>query len=357
MVNSPIKSTDVRLLLPEVIWLEPEHFKQAIDIKNQVTGEAHQWQTYLNALALFSFEEWLKERISERKINRDINLVEAVFHLKVGEFKLCLIASENLLDEVVSVPENVISKPELAAHFYVVLEVLEEQEEVIVRGFLPWERLINDLPRQNLPPLQDGCYQLPLSVFDPEPNHLLFSCRYLEASAISLPEASAKSSATQSPTEGEQKLGRYVKESKTKLSQWLEGVFESGWQTIDALINPELNLALSTRNISDGAKGGKLINLGIQLDSKTVALLLTIIPDAQKKLGIVVQLFPTGEEKYLPSNLKLTLLSKLGKKLQETQSREGDNYIQLKPFKGQPGKCFSIEISMGDVTVREDFEL
>jgi hypothetical protein len=39
------------------------------------------------------------------------------------------------------------------------------------------------------------------------------------------------------------------------------------------------------------------------------------------------------------------------------RSRPQDSYIQLKSFKGEPGKRFSIEISLGDVSVKEEFEL
>jgi hypothetical protein len=67
--------------------------------------------------------------------------------------------------------------------------------------------------------------------------------------------------------------------------------------------------------------------------------------------------YPTGGERHLPANLKLTLRSKAGKTLQEVISRGQDNYIQLKSFKGKLGTRFSIEVSMGDVKVREDFEL
>lgn len=130
-----------------------------------MTGEAERWQTYLNTLALLGFEQWLSERIPARTVNRDTNVVSAGCNLKVGEFKICLIATEHLLDEVVNVPQTTIEQPELAAHFYVVLEVLEEQEQVIVRGELRYDQLVNYLLRDDLQLLRDGCYQLATSVF------------------------------------------------------------------------------------------------------------------------------------------------------------------------------------------------
>jgi hypothetical protein len=348
MNNSPANSTDFRFLLPEIIWLEPEHFEQAKEISDLVNGEALQWQTHLNALALLGFEKWLNDRIPEQAVYRDATGIVNVCYLKFGEFKLCLIASEGLLDEVINVPQDAIASPELAAHFYVVLEVLEEQGQVIIKGFLRYDQVVNYRSRDNLQLLRDGCYKLPLSALDTEPNHLLFYCRFLEPTAIPLC-GSAERSAMPSL--------RYLKETRTKLSQWLQGVFNEGWLAIDALVNPQANLALSTRNIQVSVKGGKLIDLGMQLGSQTAALLVDVTEETENKLGVLVQLHPTGREKYLPPNLKLTLLSKAGKKLQEVQSRGQDNYIQLQSFKGEPGKRFSIEVTLSDTRLREYFEL
>jgi Protein of unknown function (DUF1822) len=333
MLISPMNLTDFRLLSPEVIELEPEHFEQAREFSDKVTDEANQWQTYLNALAQVSFEEWLKSRIPDG----------------LGKFKFCAIATEHLLDEVVNIPQNIIQDLEKIAHFYVVIEVLEEAEQVIIRGFLSYEQLVNYLNQFNLQLCQDGCYHIPLDVFDPEPNHLLSYCRFLSPSVFNLPVAA-------SSTKTSENLLESVKETRTRLSQWLENIFDDTWQAIDALISPEAGLAWSTRNAELGTKRCKLIDLGIQLDSQTIALLVNVIEEPDEKLSILLQLHPTGGQKYLPPDLKLTLLSKAGKFLQEVTSRSQDNYIQLKSFKGEHGKRFSVEVSLNDAKVKEDFE-
>lgn len=340
-----INSHNLSLLLPEVIDLDPEYFRQAKEISDKVTGEAHQWQTYLNVLALQGFEQWLSERIPGKTISRENCGIEQVFYLKLGDCKLCLIAKEHLLDEVVNFPQALF-QPESAAHFYVLLEVLEEEEQVIVRGFLRNEQLIN---YQNQFDLQSqGWCELPLSLFDSSANRLLYYCRFYAKTAISIPVTSVETK-----TEVE-----YLKETRTKLSQWFQEIVDSSWEAIDTLINPEANLAWNTRMTEfPGSKKGKLINLGMELNHQTVALLVNVGEEIEDKLSILIQLHPTGETRYLPPHLKLTLLSKAEKILQEVESRSGDNYIQLKSFKGEPGKRFSIEVSLSDVKVRENFEL
>ena len=337
---------DFRLLSPESIWLDPEDFDRAKNISKRASHESSQWQIYLNTLALFALEKWLKERMPEQSISTSDRLVENTGRLNIGEFKVCAIATEHLLDELVKLPRDVVESPELTTHFYAILEVLEEQEEVIFRGYLNYNQSIDYRDRTNLQP-QDDFYQLPLSLFDTEPNHLLFSCRFLEPTSISLPVEATMTTATSK---------EYI-QNTTKLSQWLQNIFDETWQTIDSLINPEANLEYGLRNVDPQVKRAKLINLGMQLGEGNVALLVKIKGEPNGKLAVSIQLHPDGEARHLPPNLKLILLSKAGKVLQEVQSRTQDNYIQLKSFRGEPGKRFQIQVSLGSLSITENFEL
>jgi hypothetical protein len=349
-----MNATDLRLLLPDSIWLEAEQIEQAREISHQAVGEAHQWQAYLNSLGLLGFEQWINERLPDHSLHRETTAIEVAAQLQVGDFKLCLVTAEHVLDEVVAIPEAAINRPELISHFYVVLEVIEEQQEVIIRGFLRHDQLINHF-RQAHFKSSNGHYLVPLSFVDSEPNHLLFYCRFLEPASI--PPLLLSSAQAGSITGISNSIHLDLQKTRTKLDQWLEGIFEETWQTLDALINPTAALALSTRNAETDIRRGKLVDLGMQLARQTVALLIIVAPEIENKLSVLVQLHPTNEAKTLPPHLKLTLLSKLGKVLQDVESRQHDSYIQLKSFRGEPGKCFSIEISLEGTTIKEDFEL
>ncbi len=357
MLNSTY-SPDLRLLLPETVWLEPEHFLLAQKISSSDTTNLNDsWQAYLNALALLAFEEWLCERLPNKVISRDASFIETAGNLKIDDFKFCAIATEHLLDEVVKIPQAVIENPEYSAHFYVILEVLEEEEEVIIRGFVPYKQLIEIKSSFKLS-VDRSCYQLPLSLFDMEPSHLLVYQRYVQASEFALPVVDSRVTLCENVSE-------LVSSTTTKLSQWLQGVIDEAWQTIDSIYNPELNLAFSTRNIDLATKKAKIIDLGIDFGNRKVALLVNISPDksaeskgesSQEKINVLAQLYPMSGEKYLPPNIKFMLISKAGKTLQEVTSRIQDNYIQLKPFKGQVGKKFSIQITLEGISFKENFE-
>jgi hypothetical protein len=176
------------------IILSDDDIDRAAEISDRIPNRLKQWQVYLNCLALSAFEKWLDERAESLKINPDkctilqpalANFINGVANLQVGEFKVCLIATGSLSDEMVSLPRVIMDLPEFIPHFYVLVEVLEERQSANVYAFLSYQEL---LERQNLTSLQsDGNYQLPISCFDNNPDRLLLYLRCLEVSAISLP--------------------------------------------------------------------------------------------------------------------------------------------------------------------------
>lgn len=144
-------------------------------------------------------------------------------------------------------------------------------------------------------------------------------------------------------------------QSKIHLSQWLENIFEIGWQSIETILGLEQqNLAFTLRS-NFSIKRAKLMDLGLQLGHRSLALLVAITPETEEKVGILVQLHPMAGETYLPPNLKLSMLSESGEILQEVESRSVDNYIQLKRFRGLPGENFGIQLTFGEVNLIENF--
>jgi hypothetical protein len=339
---------NMTFLITQDIWLEAEDFDRANEIVSNEISEPQQWQAYLNALAVFSLEKWLSQEILDKAISQNLSSIENVGLLNIGGFKIGAIATEQVLDEVVNIPQAAIDNPELASHFYVLLEVSEEEEIAIIRGLIRYDQLIDYRNTYNLQLNENNCYQLPLEFLDSEPNHLLFYTRYIEPAAIPLPVTAQ--------TKVQESLRQYFQDTTTKISGWLEGVFDETWQTLDFMLNSQ-SVALSTRNIEAGTKRGKFIDLGMQFGNKTVALLISVTEEEEEKLCILAQLHPAGGDKFLPPNITLTLLSKAGKNLQTVESRNQDNFIQLKPFRGETGKKFSIQVSLENAIICEDFEI
>lgn len=156
-----------------------------------------------------------------------------------------------------------------------------------------------------------------------------------------------------------------VENRRVNLSQWFTDIFETGWQTVEALLNPaELDFAFRFRSADSavlieseqsdsGHRRGKLIDLGIQLADRPVALIVELTPEDGKR-NILLQVHPTGNQIYLPPLLQLTVLDESGLIFLEAQARSADNYIQLQ-FSGLPGEQFSVRVALGDASIVEDF--
>ncbi|MDP8964736.1 MAG: DUF1822 family protein [Cyanobacteriota bacterium] len=189
---------DFEALSPETIDLSPESIAQAVELSTNIPNEQQQWQTYLNVLALYAFEEWLGSRSIDLTIDREYcsvlqpataNVIDAVCNLKVNEFNICLMAAGSLIDEEVTLPRAVVDLPEFVPHFYVLVEVQEEQETAVVHSFLSYEQLVNRRASVNLEADEDWTYQLPLTWFEADPDRLLLFLRCLEQMAMSLPSS------------------------------------------------------------------------------------------------------------------------------------------------------------------------
>lgn len=138
------------------------------------------------------------------------------------------------------------------------------------------------------------------------------------------------------------------------LGQWMQHIFEAGWQAIADVLNPQqqANLALGFRNASVGR--AKLIHLGTQPDSQIVALRVTLKPEDDEKIALDVAVYPTGKKIYLPENLKLILLSPSGEVLDEYPASREKESLDVS-LSGKPGEVFRVKISLGDLSIAEEF--
>ncbi|MUG92029.1 DUF1822 family protein [Scytonema sp. UIC 10036] len=355
-----------RKLSPEVIYLETEHFESAKENSDQNLDEAHQWKIYLNTLALLGFEKWLRERVPDIKINRDncsifqpnsINALAGVCYLSLGDFHLCLITVDNLIDDYVTVPKR-------AAHFYVLLEVLEEAEQLSIHGFLRYDQLIEYCQSINLEATSDNSYELPLSWYDPEVNNLLLYLRFLSSTAISLPSiVEVNNTEIQNLTPDTSIANKAL----VNLTNWGREVFEGGWQSSKNLWKTlDSNYAWGyarSHSVYYHSSGAKKLDFGLLLNGQSVALIVNLKRLENNEVDVLVQVAPCCEEhrneEYLPSGLKLKITlnpNTCESESQEVTAREADYIIQLE-FSEALGKQFQVEVSFKNAVIAENFLL
>lgn len=135
-----------------------------------------------------------------------------------------------------------------------------------------------------------------------------------------------------------------------KLSNWFAGIFEEIWLPTEAVLTPRLGFA--KRSSIDTVKRAKVIDFGLLLNRQKVALVVTIQPEVDSEVGVLVQVHPLGEKEYLPSGLKLKI--ELESDSEEVEARAADQLIQLE-FSEIPGKCFSVKVILDDAEIAENF--
>ena len=200
-MNQPISNSELTDLLD---WeclnetqteLSTEHFQQAARLSQSIHFSQQRWQVYINALAVLGFEQWLKERAPDLQLRIEqssiwqpkyANLLPAACNIWVDNFKICIITGRNLIDEH-NIPFAVFDIPRFTAHFYILMQVIEEKEQVALSGFISYEQYCRYQQTAQLQIEPDWTYSIPQSWFNSESNALLLNLRCLSADAIQLP--------------------------------------------------------------------------------------------------------------------------------------------------------------------------
>ncbi|MEO0934826.1 MAG: DUF1822 family protein [Cyanobacteria bacterium J06641_2] len=364
MRNTLMEQDDLLLALQlEVVELEPVDFEYSAEISHKVIDEGLRWQTYQNALGLIGFEKWLKQRKPELQVNKSqcsilqsqsVTKINAVCNLKVNDLIVCLINTDDLTEEFVEVTKAALDFPEFMAHFYVLIEVLEEQKQVTINGFLRYDQLNKYRESVNLQKSQSEDYQLPLSLFKSEPSQLLLYLNFLAPSAIPVPPP-----VPVIPAIPVKEIIGQASQSIVNLSRWLHGAFDTGWENQTAFAFRFRDARSQETDITESSlaivKRGKLLNLGIEKADESVVLIVGFkAAEEPNKFQVLVEICPTGGQTYLPQDLQLMVLDETGKAVMQAQARNTNKNICL-DFKGNTEERFSIKVILGDTSITENF--
>jgi hypothetical protein len=238
-------------LAPDAIALSSEAMDHALALSQRSPQTENQWQIYLTALALNGFEQWLGDRASELTAERSrctimsppvADATTAACNLQVNGFRLCIIGTESIFDGTIAIPAVALDDPDCMAHFYVPIEVQEEQAHVLMRGFLRYDQL-EQHQATSLQLVEDGTYHLPLAWFETDVNRLLLHLSCLEPAAITLPVTAPthlNRSATSVP------LRQLLVQPAIGVGRWLRQQWEEATQDLSGFLTP-LELAGAMR--------------------------------------------------------------------------------------------------------------
>ncbi|PLZ08033.1 DUF1822 family protein [Fischerella thermalis] len=401
---------DLMVLYPDKLWLDLSDQEQQtawqISAQNHYSNPAARWNAYLNCLCLNAFLDWLKEEpdLGETpKVWPSDHQLPSIWEfvngtcLTVGELRLVLIPSDKSNLTEFRIPQEWVDIPNWVANYYLAVQINLEENWIGVWGYTTYQQirekakydlmdrtylldeedLIADInvmwvarevcsvqkpELKMLPELSSVQIEKLLKQLDQWTPDLPENVSEQEWMALLALDKKRQDLYQKRLAKHKGNLVAYSQPLVNNLSKWFQNVFEAGWHSFDTLVSSQQN-TLAVQFRSDATlnevrvKGAKLIDLGMQLRNTAVVLLIGLTSEIDEKVSIRVQLHPANEEVYLPPDLKLLLLSGSGNILQEVQSRSHDNFIQLKKFKSPPGKSFSLQVTLGDISIKEDFML
>ncbi len=154
--------------------------------------------------------------------------------------------------------------------------------------------------------------------------------------------------------------GQTVQKSSqlTRLSQWLEGHFENGWMAAENLLAQYLLVPAFRQRVQPSQqqliKRAKQLDLGLNIGSAKIVLLLEVEQADTAILDIAMRLYPLGETPYLPEGIDVRVIDESNTVCLTAQTRSMDDYIQLH-FRGYSGEPFKVQIILGEVCMEEHF--
>lgn len=394
-------------IVPEPHWLSCSAADQALAWQ---TAQSHakadaQERTFYNLLGLQALQSLLVDLDLSHTADPSA-LPPPVWEwvngtvINVGKIRLAMIPSQAIFSEECSIPQEWIDIPEWAAHYYLPVQVNPEagwirilgyatHAQVKQSGFDPLDRtytvpiahLSKDLTGLWVKPTLHVSQPLTVPVPIVEPiaflpdvaadrlisrlsQNLLCSPRldipFSQWAAIIASPERRQQLVQQQPAQqpSEQHL---PSRPKVNLTQWINNLFETGWEAIRSLTNPTPAFALARG--AQAILGGKTyIRLGVH----TVELLVhrEFEPSASPaNVRILIEANITSDLS-LPSALEITLSfndeANDGKTTIITRGMTPNNSqrtVQFPRLKCVPGDEFRVSVILGELSYTTDFEV
>lgn len=366
------------LEIPETVQQEAWQQSQSM------TPLGHRWQAYLNYVCLQTILVWLQEKSGHEPLihsGSQVAFWEMVngSAVMLGDNRLILIPIEASDRTEFRVPQEWIDIPDWIGDYYLAIEVDADEQLLYVWGYTTHQQL----KTQGQYDADDRSYVLTNTDLIQDMT-VFWVMQHLGAEPTRAPVQPLAELSGAQVENLIQRLGnpviprlevpfdlwgallqhhwRRLAEQRqptrtplTNLSQWLNTVFETGWQTFETLLSAEPELDFNFRQDDSSEltiRRVKRLQLGAIAD---VLLVVTVDAEADQRRRIWVQLLPQAPDLVLPENVRLSLISAAGEVLQSAQSGSESNYIQLRRFRCAIATQFQLEVTVADVRVVEAF--
>ena len=137
-----------------------------------------------------------------------------------------------------------------------------------------------------------------------------------------------------------------------KLSKWFDNVFELGWQAVETILsNQELEPDFSFRSTP---KVSRCKEIELESLGQSLVLLVEITAESEEEINICVEVHPSKDENYLPSNIELSILDENEESVMNICGQSENKTIQLE-FVAETDDRFAVKIALENTIVLENF--
>ncbi|ESA32586.1 hypothetical protein N836_25050 [Leptolyngbya sp. Heron Island J] len=349
-----------------------------------ISDPAARWRIYLHQLALRAVMAWFQEEFTQAVHPWPHAAPFEIWHvvdglaLSLGEKRIVVMLSEAMDAVELKVPQEWVDLPGLSADYYIAAYVDVDQQRLALWGYTTYHQLKSqgsyDVSEQvyylkDIDLVQDfSAFWVAQQIEQPPASHpqelsdlpmvqaenLIRSLAYSHEPRLAFPFSQWGALFSQEHWRQQLYQQRQGGNTPVSIEDWLEQIFEQGWQTLESLL-PES----PTVRFRSAAGGTAVLTCGkkIFLNSAPDDLLLMFSVDieANKRRNIRIQLYPSGDT-ILPSNVMLALeMSETGQLLKSVKAGEHDDYIQIPPFRCSAGQRLRVHIQLAESTCQEDF--
>ena len=389
---------ELTIVFPDQLILEfsPEETEQVWQELLNYSNDAARSNAFLNRLCLNTMMKYLTEDEPPEttpQISPNLETLNQIWEvvngsaISIGETRIIIIPTEEIDTETFAVPQEWVDLPSWVGDYYLAALVELEEYRIRIWGYTNYQNLKNAANYNEF----DRIYYLGQE-FMTEDLNVMWVAR--EVCPLTKPEVAAVGSLSgdeatalvrelgRSPgyyarlqvefekwgalLENQNLLGMLYKErlrsdrqTSTNLLQWLDGIFETGWQTVESILNSQqLEISSSYRSENFSSRSvrisrGKKLDLGMRLVEESVALVVSWLAETEED-NIRIRVYPMGGKSYLPPGLKLILMDENGEELMNVESRDADNFMQLQLY-AERGEKFSVAVALGEARVTEEF--
>lgn len=388
---------------PKEWWLEllPMAQEEAIRQSQPCSTPASRQQAYLNALCLDAILAWLREEVPEASPWLSPALLPTVWEvvngtaIQLGAVRLVLLPTDTIDASELEVPQEWVDSPAWVGDYYLAVQVNLESGWVRVWGYtthqelkaigrydpidrtyaLEAEQLTQDLNAFWATYQFCGAAQTRIAIA-PLPelsfNQAEQLIQRLAEPAITFPRLEVPFSlwgALLARDDWRQALYRQrcgiEPQPTVKLRDWLEGQFTAAWQALDSVLLPA-QLATAWRSAESGSaiapeyrinrvKVLRLSTTANESNAGDIALLIGMTPINDTQINLGLHIYPVGETATFSQSIQVRLLDANATEVGQASATVTET-IQFQ-FSGQIGERFGVEITMGDRTLTEQFEI